>query len=450
MASNGSVLREFITASADDIVFLRQARDALLTHPRISVDGRALDAAMCRLMTLTAITAIERILEAWKGVPFLERFDADKISNGQKIQLLQQCLADAGVTATQDTLADYLALKYLRNSVAHVRWKAGERQHIESRGFPADLRSLDHLHWKRILEVVWRMLEHLSQAALRTGVPLGDARLNDVVDVAIAVANPDSSRLMSYLLSGPNLEMTWWCNIEKLQEWILRGLVTVEQDVEKLCAIALDSWSRYLDVTVHVSGLNQEAINLSLATLEQLYSLRLYSRAPIGIDLGNLASNREAVRLAIEASGLDSTDAKRIERALQAIAGIKQAMRQRDGQLPIWSEEIPVELAGEVLLLFVALPPELSREDVVRALRTGYQVWRFMRNRAPLDLFLQLASLVPGRRAECLKAGRTALAMLKLRATWYNWVESVKDHPQQPPYELWRHFEQRLQELEAG
>ena len=81
-------LRAFIAASANEIVFLRQARDALVTHPKFAADIGDTDAALCRVLTIAAVATIERALEAWRDAPFLEPYNSDKISNGEKIRLL--------------------------------------------------------------------------------------------------------------------------------------------------------------------------------------------------------------------------------------------------------------------------------------------------------------------------------------------------------------------------
>ena len=84
MGAESQSWREFIRASVDDVIFLRQARDALVTHPLVTADFAAVDSAMFRAMAIVAVAAVDRILEAWKGVPFLGELNASGMSNGKK------------------------------------------------------------------------------------------------------------------------------------------------------------------------------------------------------------------------------------------------------------------------------------------------------------------------------------------------------------------------------
>jgi len=444
-------LREFIGASASDITSLRQARDALLTHPKIDPRAVDADAAMCRALILTAVTAVERIIEAWRDEAFLQTYNDKDASNGKKIALLRNCLEAAGVATNPDILEDYLAIKYLRNTLVHLKWIEAQRQQIQQRDFPTDLRRLDHRHWMRIIATLWHMLGYFSQAALRTGIPLSDDRLMEMEDLEIATEYSQQSRLVSLLLRGAELPTAWWRNLENLTDWISRELLVSADETSRLFSVALDSWRLYLDATLFGHQLGLEVVQKSIETLEKFHALRVYPRGRIGVDLRALARIPDDVRKVAKAVGLSPHEIEAIERTCATIREIGDSGREANRRLTIWSVEIPPGGAAELLRLFVSVPPGLSREEVVVALRVGSQVYKSLVNRAPLDLFLsQLPRLAPERRADCLEAGRTALAMFKLRTTWYAWVESDKDHPQQPPYELWRHYERLLKDLEAG
>jgi len=439
-------LKEFLRASTNNILFLLLAREALLTHPKISlvmIGDWSEHAAMCRLLLITIPTMIDKLLEIYKGASFPQWILTNKLSNEERIKLLQQYLEDFGGTETEDILADYLAIKYLQKAVVYMDWEDYERQYVESRGFPSNLSMLNHQHCELILSTFGRMLKYFYS-------PFNDILIDILSDLPIIITEYNISRAISGFIKGSDLIKVWWNNLEKINMWLIRGLVTSQQDIENLCEVAIDSWNKYFDATIQVAGISQQTIEKSTAVLNQLYSLRIYPLMPIGVDLRSLAAKRDIVKEAVMTLQLDPMDAQSIENALREIAMIKESTEE---ELPIWSEKIPIEIASQVLPLFVSLPPEFSPRDVVLALRVGRQVYDFMPNRTPLDLFLDLIPrLVPKLRAKCLDIGRTALAMFKLSTIWYSWVESVKNYPysMQPFYDLWYEFEQLIQKLESN
>ncbi len=438
-------LKELLRASTNNILFLLLAREALLTHPKIfpvMIGDWSEHAAMCRLLLITVPTMIDKLLEVYKGTSFPQWILTNKLSNEERIKLLQQYLEDFGGAETEDILADYLAIKYLQKAVVYMDWEDYERQYVESRGFPSNLSMLDHQHCKLILSTFGRMLKYFYS-------PFNDILIDILSDLPIIIAEYNISRAISGFIKGSDLIKVWWNNLEKISMWLIRGLVTSQQDIENLCEVAIDSWNKYFDATIQVAGISQQVIEKSTAVLNQLYSLRIYPLMPIGIDLRSLAAKWNIVKIVMMLQ-LNPIDAQSIENALQEIAVIKESTEEG---LPIWSEKIPIEIASQVLPLFVSLPPEFSPKDVVLALRVGRQMQDFMPNRTPLDLFLDLIPrLVPKLRAKCLDIGRTALAMFKLRTIWYSWVESVENcpYPMQPFYDLWYKFEKLVQELESN
>src|SRR5262245_39257332 len=128
-------LAELIQAAIADLGFLRAARDALVTHPHGGMSMAASDAAMCRLLTIGAVTAIDKILEAWRGEDFLEAYEAAKGSNGERIRVSGDCFRQVGVAVDEDVLADYVAIKCLRNALVHLGWKGKDQQFVIERGF---------------------------------------------------------------------------------------------------------------------------------------------------------------------------------------------------------------------------------------------------------------------------------------------------------------------------
>ena len=224
-------------------------------------------------------------------------------------------------------------------------------------------------------------------------------------------------------------------------------MVDLEVHAGKLYDVALNSWNGYLNATVYASGVSQAMIDESLATLEELHSLELYPRVPIGAPLDRLARDRDAI---IRAARLDPVDAELAERALMRVAEI--ARQQSSDTLQIWSNEVPLGCAEDVLPVFLSLPPEISRGDVVRALRVGYQLHESCVDSVPVaKLFLErFPRLVPERRTQCLEVGRLGWRMRKVVRAWYTFVEGSRDYLEWTQQAACRSFEQLIRDLEAG
>jgi hypothetical protein len=138
-----SELNQQIQAAGADLEFLRSARDTILTHPKFSMPRSEAEAAIGRLIAVSAISAVEKVLKAWRGEAFIAHYSDDKKSNHDRVRLLSQGFRDTGVTVDDDVMNDFLAMKYLRNTLVHLGWdKDHQRQFVEQRGFPSDISRL--------------------------------------------------------------------------------------------------------------------------------------------------------------------------------------------------------------------------------------------------------------------------------------------------------------------
>src|SRR2546427_12354275 len=90
---------DYVSSYADDIIFLREAREALLKHGREPRDWVA--ASFCRVFIIVLISVLEAWLREWTargqanlaGAYFGERRGA----NGQRIDSLRAVMRDAGI-----------------------------------------------------------------------------------------------------------------------------------------------------------------------------------------------------------------------------------------------------------------------------------------------------------------------------------------------------------------
>jgi hypothetical protein len=83
---------------------------------------------------------------------------ASGASNKDLIKSIESAFRLHNMSQYIDVLHDYLAIKYMRNTLVHSRWKEDEKQFVGQRGFPTDLRKFDCRHWERIIGVYEQML----------------------------------------------------------------------------------------------------------------------------------------------------------------------------------------------------------------------------------------------------------------------------------------------------
>jgi hypothetical protein len=67
----------------------------------------------------------------------------------------------AGIPVDEEVFSDYLAIKYLRNSIVHGRWHEHEKEWLHQRGFPTDARRLSTKHLHKIDHVTQNMMFYI-------------------------------------------------------------------------------------------------------------------------------------------------------------------------------------------------------------------------------------------------------------------------------------------------
>jgi len=143
---------EFTDTYSDDVIYLREGRLALLTHPLREEIPELCNASFCRLYAIIMIGSIEAMLERWRtrdSLKILDAYFAQGITNGDRVKSLRAAFVKNGINVKQDVFDDYLAIKYLRNAVVHASWetqsgqvKQDQLDWIAARNFPTDTRKL--------------------------------------------------------------------------------------------------------------------------------------------------------------------------------------------------------------------------------------------------------------------------------------------------------------------
>jgi hypothetical protein len=162
MATN----EEFIHAWSDDLVTLRNARTAVLSVTQPGAATKVANAAFCRHLAICIVGSVEIILSVWLEKDrsnILAVYFAEKAENGKRIDSLVSAFAREGFSVERTLFEDYLAIKYLRNTIEHSKWKDNQKEFVRSRGFPTDVREFKLEDFNRMSEVFNSVAIYIAQ-----------------------------------------------------------------------------------------------------------------------------------------------------------------------------------------------------------------------------------------------------------------------------------------------
>jgi hypothetical protein len=157
---------EFTDTYSDDLTFLEEARETLLSR-KSGIEAKWCEASFCRMFAVLMVGSIESLLEErHKESPdtVLGVYLDERTRNGDKVKNLCDAFTKAGGPVDPEIFSDYLAIKYLRNSIIHARKKDHEVQWLAQRGFPADTRQLEEKHWQKMQQVNTKMMLYIVGA----------------------------------------------------------------------------------------------------------------------------------------------------------------------------------------------------------------------------------------------------------------------------------------------
>jgi len=117
---------EFIDAYSDDFLYLLEAPRALITHPLRGdyTFEEFLNASFCCLFIAWVFQAIEIMLQTWQErdqIGILSQYFKEGFSNGYRVNALCPAFRQASIPVHPDVFKDFLAIKYLRNTIVHGR-----------------------------------------------------------------------------------------------------------------------------------------------------------------------------------------------------------------------------------------------------------------------------------------------------------------------------------------
>lgn len=178
---------EFIGTYDDDILFLELARKALLNHPSKRAIPEWCDASTARLYAVTMVGSLEHwlaYLQENGSLGVLDVWFNPKTQNGARVRNLFKAFRVAGIGVNKDIFKDFLAIKYLRNTIVHAKWKPYEASWVKRRGFPDNASRLTRKHLRRMMEVYRTMLcytiaDRSSRSRHSEVQPLGTIHIKD-------------------------------------------------------------------------------------------------------------------------------------------------------------------------------------------------------------------------------------------------------------------------------
>lgn len=410
-------INEFIDAYSDDLLYLLEARRALITHPLRGdyAFGELLNASFCRLFIAWAVQAIEIMLQTWQErdrIGILSQYFKEGTSNGDRINALCSAFRQAGIDVDPEVFEDFLAIKYLRNTIVHGRWNAHEKEWLDSRGFPTDLRRLTKEHLDRVSHVYQNMAFYIfltSVAARRAPknerlVKLEEATSN-IVDVPSILRADDINRII-------------WRNLERIDYYIY-------QDIEKVVCSEKYNWAQGLSI----EDLNQmedherkRLFYLSAWRAGKEDEPLLARHRPLAKEA--LAFWQEYWQRAVVSQGLDE---EQINQALQVLTSPHFCP-----ELPVWSGSGFLSDEAFVKLLDATWPQleeamPWNKREVEQALFAGKRAYKLVPNKTPLTLLsVHLPIVDPANVVIYCREAKRALSVLKLHLAWYYCVEQHK------------------------
>jgi hypothetical protein len=410
-------VNEFIDAYSDDLLYLREGRQALLTHPLRREIKELCDSSYCRMLAIVMIGSIETMLLEWKRqdkIGVLKTWFANtdstgkKITNGERVGVLYDAFRQAGIAVDKEVFDDFLAIKYLRNTIVHGKWKRHEKGWLEKRDFPTDTRSLSGRHWNRMQAVNDNMMFYIALTSI--------AKPSRMQQSPTTIRLPETaSAETAGIVRERDLPNIFWLNLERISERIYEA-------VEQAVVTKEYYWAKNLskEAVDQLSGIEKKTLFYKAARKAGEESLDVLARQK---ELANeaLYSWEEYCRLTfnkLQVSHNDIIEATRIMRNLHdkgAYFG---------GPSLLWNKAMPVETASKLIQSLLEGYEPLREDQIVTALKVGNSVCEIMPNITPAYVLNVLLPIVdPSDTQAYLEAGDHALAAMELRESWYWYVE---------------------------
>jgi len=402
-------VNEFIDTYSDDLITIHEARAAAYTHP-LRLDyafaESLLDASFCRILVVFVIGGIKAMLESWlkrDKLGVLKTYFAKGVTNGDRIISLYKAFTNAGIPVDKDVFNDYLAIKYLRNTIIHSGWKPKEKSWLEARGFPKDTRQLTKEHLDKIENVNQNMLLYIALTGIADVSAPKPAKLIRL-DETLTRRRDESG-----IIHVRDMARIIWCNLERISNFIYRDIESVAFNIE-------------YDWTAGRS--KQELEALDDEERKRLFYLAARRAGEEGYE--PLAKHLDLAREALE---FWRDYRQRV--FIQKKVSISDALDVFTSpffkpEMPEWSiianaeDEIAKQLVDKIYLE----NQSLSRRQIVDALKAGKYAYKHCPNIMPVILLtLRLPIVDPRNTSEYIEEAKRAIDLFSLNRAWFDCVE---------------------------
>jgi len=422
---------EFIDTYSDDIIYLIEARKDLLTHPFRTENKELCDASFCRLLIVFIVGGIEAMLQHWIeefGVQELAIYFEKDVKNSERVQALYNAFKKKGVNVDIEILNDYLAIKYLRNTICHARWYTHEREWCKKRGFPTDVRKLSEEDLYRILEVYENMIMYIAL----TGIPELSRTISK--DRIIRVKKK-REELKPMIIRRKDLPYIIIRNLERIESEICNR-------IEKVVISKKYNWPK---------GLTPEEVKKQSS---EDTTTSFYTAVKRARDEGNneIIEQRELIKDAIyfwklykeetfEKNNITLAD---IEKSLETLTFLNQR-KFYITPLPFsWDEKLPQQVKMQLVKIRGGIPQGISEDQIIKSLDVGKLTYDFIPNIAIVSLFAEYFPLIdPEIAKNQMNEIRFILTAWKLRVAWYDYME----RREQSDASTWNFYEELLSKL---
>lgn len=409
---------EFTDTYSDDILYLRDAREALLTHPLRRDIPELCNASLCRVYAILMVGSIEAMLERWldrDNLEILSVYFARGISNEERVSTLCSAFIEKGINVKKDVFDDYLAIKYIRNAIVHASWetqsgnlKQEQIDWILKREFSADTRKLTSTHWQRFEWVNENLMFYIALTGMANVQPR-----TDLYNVGVPLRSlPDTSGIIDQS-DWPRL---YWSNLERIS-------LVIAQNIEKAAMTDEFSWSRGLTIAQLDKMQGHEK--------KQRFYLSAYAAAKQGFealkDMNGYADNvvmcwNQFVAHVPEFKALGIPE---IEGALKSLHIMHERnIHPRDHIFPPLNEDAPWSVREKLVEACFERVEPLTTREVAEAYALGEKAKRAIPNITPLSLFsIQLPISSPERSREWQEKAQYVADVFEVGQLWYASIE---------------------------
>jgi hypothetical protein len=113
------------------------------------------------------VGSIEMMVKQWAD-PDSMMFDIaeyfDSGTNEVRIDRLYKAFEIRGLKPDRQCFDDFLACKYIRNAYVHGAWNLGQRDYVESKGFPSTMMGFTPEHYERVKKCYYHIMNGLGMA----------------------------------------------------------------------------------------------------------------------------------------------------------------------------------------------------------------------------------------------------------------------------------------------